>query len=337
MEGSETEPGAEVKPTHRRRRPTVVVDTNVLLVAPQPYQIEELKALGPAHYVVPATVLSELDILRARSETRDKARAALHVLEGFVRRGAVSTAVSCGSTSTLRIATHREETPQPWLDMNLADDRILALCICLANKGNDVKLVTVEFALYARAAVARVEGLYLERFKESSTVLTRRERASFRLAWARLQAADSCWSICRRGLLFLRNPLVHRLTRGARESRQPPELASILAKFDALDGAWSDKTTLDTIMEGTLGIPAPPQVNYAVSLIDEPVPYSPVRPANLGFYQLPRKETAEEHALRIRAEEGRRKAWEDYNVDTVLSWLEVVREYVLDQVAEDLE
>jgi len=337
MKESQAKTDAGHNPPGRKQHPTIVVDTNILLVASQPYQIDELKALAPAHYVVPATVLSELDKLKSRPETRDKARAALNVLKSYVKRGAIPpNAVSCGSGSTLRIARREEEAPQPWLDMGLADDRILALCVNLASRGKDVKLATVEFALFAKAATADVEGLYLDRYAEPSAAVTRRERGSLRDAWNRVQAADSCWSICRRGLWFLQKPLVRRLTDTVRQTGDPPEVALVLARFASLESVWGDQIPLDTIMERTLGIAPPPQVNYAVSLIHEPTPYVLPSLGGRTAMKQPRNETPEEHVLRIRAEESQRKAWEDHNVDTILSWLEVVRDYILDQVGDDV-
>ena len=335
MREPQAETGLQTNPTGRTRRPTVVVDTSILLGAPQPYQLEELKTLGPAHYVIPATVVSELDLLKARPTTRDKARAALNVLKGFVQRGAASKPVSCGAGgSTLRIASREDEVPQPWLHMELNDDRILAVCLHLAANGKDVKLATVEFPLFLKAATAGVDGIYLERCAESSTVVTRRERESFRSAWQRLQASDSPSHACRRAISFLKSPLAKRIADQVRRTQEPREVFSIISRFDHLAHAWTTETDLSSVLKDTLGLDPPPYVDYsAEQLVNQP--------AVFGFgptyqYATTRRETPEERVLRIRSAENWQKALEDRIVDIVLSWLEVVREYILDQVGDDV-
>ncbi len=316
-----------------KHRNIIVLDTNVFFAAAEPYKIDDFAPYIPADFIVPPKVIWELDQKMQGSETRDRARAALNVLKRLMERGAARKAVSCGAGFTIRFGLSSQEEPHPGLDMNLADDRIVALCLHLASSEGDVKLATTDFALAAKASAVGITPIWLQRLAQETTPLTRRERAAFRLAWGRVQVADSCWAICRRGLLFLKNPLMVRITRGVRESGQPPEIAKILARFDALDSIWTDKTPLDTIIEQTLALAPPPRVNYAVSLVHEPPGY-----VLLGNSNRPSlRESAEEHALRIKAEEGQRKAWEDHDVDIILSWLEMVREYVLDQVGEDLE
>ena len=74
---------------------TYVLDTNILYAAPKPFELEDLQE-RPALYLVPATALTELDILVQRPHTRAKARAALNVLQQYVERGAARAPVSWG-------------------------------------------------------------------------------------------------------------------------------------------------------------------------------------------------------------------------------------------------
>lgn len=91
-------------------RPVVLVcDTNILCAEPQPYLIGELSAYGTACCLVPASVIAELDFLVQRPEMRQKARAALNVLKGFVERGAAKGEVSAGAAGALRVGQAKEE------------------------------------------------------------------------------------------------------------------------------------------------------------------------------------------------------------------------------------
>lgn len=314
------------------QRTTVVLDTSVLYSVADPYTIKEFQALHPVDYVIPAKVLWELDRLIERIETRDRARAALNVLKGFVQRGATKKPVSCGGGCTLRLASLDEQPAHPSLRMELADDCILAVCIHLANQGRSVKLATTEFALYAKALAAGVDAMHLQRYAEAKTVITRRERASFQLAWSRVQTADSAWSVCRRALTFLGNPLVARLIQPVRDKQEPQGLASVIAGFDALERTWTENADVDTVIKGALGIAPPTAVDYSVQRLFEPLPI-PLQ--GVGF-PVSRAETPEERSLRIKAEEGRRRADEQFIVDDVLNRLEFIREFVLDEVGEDL-
>lgn len=321
----------------RRQRTTVVLDTGVLYSVAAPYTVEEFQPLQPVDYVIPAKVLWELDRLVERGETRDRARAALNVLKGFVERGAARKSVSCGGGCTLRLGSHNEEAAHPSLRMELADDCVLAVCIHLANQGRSVKLATTEFALYAKALTVGVDAMHLERYAEAKTVITRRERASFQAAWSRVQAADSALSVCRRALFFLKIPLVARLIQPVRDKQDPQGLASIIAQFDALNHAWTEETDLETVIQATLAIAPPWAVSYSVQILTEPLSlFDQIMHRDVGVFPPSRPETAEERSLRIKAEEQRRSAQEQLIVDEVLSRLELIREFVLDQVGEDL-
>ena len=329
--------GRKTAATSPPQRSTVVLDTGVLYSVAAPYTIEEFKALQPVDYVVPAKALWELDQLKQHIDTRDRARAALNLLKQFVERGAARKSVSCGDGCTLRMASLAEEVAQPGLNMELADDCILAVCLHLASQGQTAKLATTEFPLYAKAVATGVDAIYLERYAETKTLITRREQASFRMAWSRLQAADSPWSVCRRALSFLQNPLVRRLIQPIREKQEPQSLALIIGQFDALYNAWTEQTDLETVIQATLGIAPPWAVSYSVQILTEPLTAADqIMHRGIGVFPASRPETAEERSLRIKAEEERRRAQEQFIVDEVLSRLELIREFVLDQVGEDL-
>jgi len=311
---------------------SIVVDTSVLYAAASPYELDEIKALAPAEIVVPFTDVAELDQLMQRTRERDRARAALNVLKAQVARGAARGPVTCGSGLTIRIASAEQETPPPHLpglDARLADDRILACAANIALQG-EVTLATTEFALFVKSEACGIDGLYLDRYAEVNTVATRRERTAFESAWNRLCLAQDTWAACRRALTFLRTPLVARLLVPVRQTRAPSQVHDVVARFDALNAQWTESTNLNTILAPTLRLMAPPAVNHSVAMIPQPIDLS----APLGSHT--RRETPEERAIRIKSEEALARGREEFNLDVVLSWVEMVREYVLEQVGDDV-
>lgn len=319
---------AEDKPPHS----IIVLDTNVFFAASEPYKLKEFLPFAPAEYVVPAKVIWELDQKMQALETRDRARAALHVLQRLMQRDAARRAVTCGNGSTIRFGLSSEEEPRPGLDMNLADDRIVALFVHLASLDSNVKLATTDFALAAKASAVGITPIWLQELAEDTTALTRRERLALRSKWARIQAANSSWAACRAAVDFLRLPIARQLLQPVRDEQEPADLYGIILQFDELSTNWTEKTSLDSLIQSTLGSPPAPQVDFDVKMVTVPAPR-----ANLFAIQgLPgqRPESSEERALRIAAEENQRKAWEDYIVDRVLGRMELVWDYVLDRAGD---
>jgi hypothetical protein len=310
-----------------------VLDTSVLYARSQPFEIDEIRRLAPAELVVPYTVLAELDILTQRTVEGVRARSALNVLKDFVRRGAAVTPVSCGEGLSLRIARAvDEQVVLPQLDPGLADDRILACALAQRRDEQAVVLATTEFALHAKALSIGLEGLYLEQLADAEVTVTRRERAGFRDRWQRLQVSFDSWTVCRRAIMFLNSPLASRILAVVRQSGEPAGVYKVVAGFDALSRAWTETTSLDTVLFASIGLHPSPRVDYGTVIIDEP--------ASFGIPHIPassRRETAEERSIRIRAAEEARQAREAFIVDTVLDWMAVLKDYILDQVGEDLE
>ena len=323
--------------TRRQNQQAVIVlDTGILYAAAQPFELPELKELGEVEYVVPAAVLWELDQLMQRIETRDRTRAALNVLARFVARGAAIGPVSCGDGCTLRVGRVDEVTYESHLSAELADDRILATCLKLAEEDVKVTLATTEFALYAKALSARIDSLYLDRYADTLTRVTRREQVSFRTAWSRIESADTSWAFCRRALSFLTLPLAMRLLDPVRKSGQPGVVAAYLAQFDRLSDRWGEDVNLFSIMQEVLRVAPPSNPDYSVRVLREPgLPWAFGR--SWQDQQITsRRESDEERALRIRAEERLYRGRDDYVRDMLLGRLEVIRDYMLDQVGEDL-
>lgn len=308
----------------------------MLYVASQPFEIEELRQLGASEYVVPATALWELDLLIHRTETRNKARAALNVLERFVERGAALSGVTCGNGSLLRIARYDEREQAAGIDLNLADDQILATCLHLMHHYEPVVLVTIEFALHVKAITLGIESIYLKAYADTPVEPSRRDRATFQLAWSRLERADNPRAACSRALWFLQSQLVSRLLEPVRESGQPPEIAAALQGFDALRAAWT--TDLFAVIEATLGLRAPAHPNLAIQQIVVPGrPLTYPNPPTWAEQQPTRRpETPDEHAARIRSEERQYERQCEFIVESVLIRMEAIREFILDQLSDEL-
>lgn len=326
-----------------QKQTTVVVDTSVLMACPQVFEVPELRALKKVEFVVPATVLWELDNLMHSTERRDRARAALHVLRGFVDRGAATSSVSCGQGLRLRIGGAVEETSEdPRLDLALADDRILAACLSPESVKQSVVLATTEFALYAKALSLGVGAVLLDSYVDAVADVTRREAASFKSAWSRIERADSAWAICRRGLLFLNLPVVRRLLEPLRVANISPEdekgveVKRYLAQFIRLQELWVADVDLHSILKEAFGVDPPTAVNYSVQLIWEPaVPWGLGTPEDQGLPSR-RRESEQERAIRIQSQERAHREREDFVVDLILSRLETIREYLTERSDEVL-
>jgi len=320
-----TEPQGTGKTSEPKRR-TMVVDTSVVYLSPQPWDAPELAGLDNIDYVIPTTVLSELDRLVQRRETRKNAQAAMHVLQRLVDSGAAEGGVGCGRGSTLRVASSDEESPQPGLDMGYADDRILALCVGLKDQGSDVTLATTEFALYAKARAWGVRGELIATPEPPSVggALLNREKELFWASWRRVSEADSPTQAYRRAYQFLRQRLVQRLLGDAVRIGHPTNVLSAYNKFLR----FPESAGL-TGLGVAFGPPGPlPRVNLSTELVIE---YSDV-------YSTPRtrSETAAERALRLQHEQAALHEYEVSIVEEIRSSIQIIGDYVMDRLGDDL-
>lgn len=309
----------------------VVLDTGVLYAVAAPYEIEEISALAPVGLVVPFSVLAELDMLMQRTRERDRARAAINVLKILVDRGAAQNAVSCGKDMTIRLGTALEEIAPEHIaaiDVDLADDRVLACAVNLAASGLEVVVATTEFALHAKALTCGVGGLYLDKYADTNVIATHRERSGLDSAWNRLLSSNDSWAVCRRAINLLRAPLVARLMQSIREEKAPANLYDILSRFEKLMAKWDEQTPLASIISDTLLLAPAVAMDDSVKQLKEPT----------GIFVNPlppwRSETPEERVIRMKSEEAAFRSREDYIIDVVLTWMGLVREYVLDHIGE---
>ncbi len=317
----------------------LVLDTGILYAKAQPWEMSELRDLGPAEYVVPPTALFELDHLVARRETRASARAALLVLEQLVARGAAQGPVSCGENLTMRIATIQDSPDVADLDESLADDRILATALHLhRNDERAVRLVTTEFALHAKALATGVDCVYLPQYQERRTEVSHREAVRFKFNWEQVLRSEAAWAICRRGIAFTQQPLVRQVLESNLDAEHAQGAVAVFNQFNALSSAWTKEVNLDDVMERTLDVKPPRLPDFGVRQITEPG-----QPWRWGGTQTPedrspktRNETADERALRISREQAVYDQLQSYIVDEIRIRLEILREYMLDEVGDEL-
>ena len=317
--------------TDRTGRPqgdTVVVDTSVFFVSAQPWDVPELSELK-ATYVIPATALFELDRLMERVEKRDGARAALNVLKPLVDRGAMKGVISCGEGSCVRVALNIEEIPQVGLNLELADDRILALCINLKKSCERVSLATTEFALYAKAAAMEIPGVLVNmpEPRRSRARLSHREKEAFWESWQRVSDARSVTEMCHRAYQLLDQKLVQRLLIDVGEASYPELVASAHGKFQRLRREGGANASL-SVVGLTFGLTLPPTVNtYTEFVITQ-------KDQRSGTDL--RTESPSERAIRLRRELAALNDYETRVVETMRGSIQTIRDYVMDQLGESL-
>ncbi len=299
----------------------------MLLAQPQLITIPELSALHPADYVIPATLIWELDRLKQRLETRERARAAQNVLQQLVDRGAAVAPVSWGEGVTVRLAKRAEEVPEPGLDMDLADDRILAMALSL---GEGALLATTEFALYAKALASGIEGLFLPQYASSLTILERRERESIRSGWARIVAATTAESVGRRGLSFMELRAVRDLLAPIIRDGSRSDITQYVMQWRTLRNSW--QFDFYAAAQVAFYLTPPPAVDGRIQTFYEP--YTPDRlMKDIGKQRV---ESSEERALRIRAEEANRSDRQHAIADHLYATLEIVHALLVELTGDEL-
>jgi len=310
-------------------RRTIVVDTSVLYLWPQPWEATEFQEWDNADYVIPATVLSELDMLAQRPETRAAAKAALKVITRFIDSGATAEPVSCGRGSTFRVATNDEETSQPGLTMDYADDRILALSVKLKNDGLDVTLATTEIALYAKAAAWGIgrQIIATPEPRSSSKAIQKREKELFWEAWKKVDSAGSPIEMCQRAYQFLRLAVVLRTLAAAAKGGRSEQALLVYEKFERLRRAGGANVDL-SIIGAVLGLGFPPKVNLSTAFVIE---YAD----NLSVPRS-RSETAPERTLRLQREQAALNEYETRVVETMRGDMQTIRDYLVGQLGDDI-
>lgn len=133
---------------------TYVLDTNVLIQSPQ-----ALLSFEDNRIVLPLAVLEELDALKTSDGERGaNARAAIRFLEGLRQSGSLTDGVALGGGS-LRLETNCTNIQLPeGFPEHKNDNRILKVCLGLAEREAPVILVTKDILVRIKAQMLGIEA-----------------------------------------------------------------------------------------------------------------------------------------------------------------------------------
>lgn len=133
---------------------TYVLDTNVLIQSPQ-----ALLSFEDNRIVLPLAVLEELDALKTSDGERGaNARAAIRFLEGLRQSGSLTDGVALGGGS-LRLETNCTNIQLPeGFPEHKKDNRILKVCLGLAEREAPVILVTKDILMRIKAQMLGIEA-----------------------------------------------------------------------------------------------------------------------------------------------------------------------------------
>ena len=155
---------------------TYVIDTNVLIQAPYAIQCFE-----DNHLVIPLVVLEELDGLKkADGEKGANARAAVRLLESYRQKGDLLEGVAFPGGGSIRVEKNFVQVQlPPDLPEDKPDNRILKVCRGLADRGEQVVLVTKDLVLRLKAQIMgiRAEDFEREQISDDDAMYTGRSEA----------------------------------------------------------------------------------------------------------------------------------------------------------------
>lgn len=315
----------------------IVVDTNLLYATPQVFALPEFESGGSNTFVIPAAVLWELDVLCSRPQQRGRARAAMNTLKEFIDRGATREAVSCGVNKRIRVAAAAELQTHAQLDLSLADDRILATALSCQGQSAEVAVATTDFALYAKALSLGLAGFYLDQYPDALMTTTRRERVDFANRWRRVQSATNIASLCRRAVSFLSCAVCRGVWQATPQDLRPATVNEELSKWLGLSDQWVTGVQLPAIFKGIFNLDYPKAPDYTVKRLQ--VPGTAIRTVGVKWQDtIPtdRAESDAERALRIQREKEIYEQVIEFCMDEIFRGLDVIYEFILDQVEEDL-
>lgn len=124
-----------------------VLDTNVFI-----HRAEAALSFRNTEVVVPLSVLEELDNLKKGSDEKGRnARVAIRFLDELSHKGSLSEGVKMENGSLLRVLSYRDLSGKIPLDLNKADNRILAAAVALHEQGRLVFFVSKDINARVKA------------------------------------------------------------------------------------------------------------------------------------------------------------------------------------------
>jgi len=138
-----------------------VLDTNVLLHNP-----ESINSFGDNYVVLPMTVIEELDkFKRGNDELGRNARQVIRSLDQLRAQGTLKNGVPLPGGGELRISLEEKAIPGTFLDMSVADNRVLAAAMTLVASSEKVIFVSKDINARLKADALGLEVMDFEQQK----------------------------------------------------------------------------------------------------------------------------------------------------------------------------
>ena len=138
-----------------------VLDTNVLL-----HNADSLTSFSDNYVVLPMTVIEELDkFKRQNDELGRNARSVIRHLDRLRLTGTLKDGVPMANGGTLKITVEYKNMPGTLLDMNVADNRILAVANNLHEQGKKVIFVSKDINARLKADALGIDVMDFEKQK----------------------------------------------------------------------------------------------------------------------------------------------------------------------------
>jgi PhoH-like ATPase len=138
-----------------------VLDTNVLL-----HNADSIISFADNIVVLPMSVIEELDRFKSHSDELGRnARRVIRQLDRLRAQGRLSEGVPLEQGGSLRIFLEKGHVEDPGLDMNVADNRILAVAYTLLRQNNRVIFVSKDINARLKADALGIEVMDFEKQK----------------------------------------------------------------------------------------------------------------------------------------------------------------------------
>ncbi len=138
-----------------------ILDTNVLL-----HNAESLTSFADNSIVLPMTVIEELDnFKRQNDELGRNARQVIRELDKLRQLGSLKNGVAMKNGGSLRITVEQRNMPNAFLDMKVADNRILAVANSLHEEGKEVIFVSKDINSRLKADALGIAVMDFEKQK----------------------------------------------------------------------------------------------------------------------------------------------------------------------------
>jgi PhoH-like ATPase len=138
-----------------------VLDTNVLLHNP-----EAVTSFGDNYVVLPMTVIEELDSFkRHNDELGRSARHVIRSLDHLRAQGSLKNGVAMANGGVLKITVEEKAMLGNYMDMSVADNRILAVALALHKEGENVIFVSKDINSRLKADALGINVMDFEKQK----------------------------------------------------------------------------------------------------------------------------------------------------------------------------